>query len=214
MTFPEREFSISVQQNLRRLHLLCRIGRGTEPTKTVGETSEQKLIRLCMKGDRSAQKALYDRLASKMFPVCIRYAGDRETAEDLLQDGFVTLFSRLDSYKGDGSFEGWARKIFVNTALMYLRKKDALRMSDELDSARNVASVYSSQVQDIGYKELMKLITSMPTGFRTVFNLYVLEGYSHKEIAEMLDITEVTSRTQLSRARTWLQNRIKGTGNV
>ena len=181
---------------------------------TVGETSEQKLIRLCRKGDRSAQKALYDRLAPKMFPVCIRYVGDRDAAEDLLQDGFVTLFSRLDSYKGDGSFEGWARKVFVNTALMYLRKKDALKMSEELDSARNMASVYSTQVQDIGYKELMKLISSLPTGFRTVFNLYVLEGYSHKEIAEMLDITEVTSRTQLSRARIWLQNKIKGTGNV
>ena len=79
---------------------------------TVGETSEQRLIRLCRKGDRSAQKALYDRLAPKMFPVCIRYVGDRDAAEDLLQDGFVTLFSRLDSYKGDGSFEGWARKVF------------------------------------------------------------------------------------------------------
>ena len=180
----------------------------------VEETTEQKLIRLCRKGDRVAQKALYDQLAPKMFPVCIRYAGDRTVAEDLLQDGFVTLFSRLDSYKGDGSFEGWARKVFVNTALMYLRKKDALKMSEELDSARNMASVYSTQVQDIGYKELMKLISSLPTGFRTVFNLYVLEGYSHKEIAEMLDITEVTSRTQLSRARIWLQNKIKGTGNV
>lgn len=180
----------------------------------MGETAEQKLIRLCIKGDRAAQKALYDQLAPKMFPVCIRYAGDRTVAEDLLQDGFVTLFSRLDSYKGEGSFEGWARKIFINTALMYLRKKDALKMSDDIDNARNIVSEYSSQIQDVGYKELMKLITSLPTGFRTVFNLYVLEGYSHKEIAEMLNITEVTSRTQLSRARTWLQSRIKNKGNV
>ena len=97
---------------------------------------------------------------------------------------------------------------------MYLRKKDALKMSDDIDNARNIVSEYSSQIQDVGYKELMKLITSLPTGFRTVFNLYVLEGYSHKEIAEMLDITEVTSRTQLSRARTWLQSRIKNKGNV
>ena len=149
-----------------------------------------------------------------MFPVCIRYAGDRSVAEDLLQDGFVTLFSKLDSYKGDGSFEGWARRIFINTALMYLRKKDALKMSDNIDNARNMTSEYSTQVQDMGYKELMSLITSLPPGFRTVFNLYVLEGYSHKEIAEMLDITEVTSRTQLSRARIWLQNRIKEKGNV
>mgnify|MGYP000802623954 FL=1 len=144
-----------------------------------------------------------------MFSVCIRYAGQRDTAEDLLQDGFVTLFSRLDSYKGNGSFEGWARRIFINTALMYLRKKDALKMSEDIDNARNLASEYTSQIQDIGYQELMKLIMTLPTGFRTVFNLYVLEGYSHKDIAEMLDISETTSRTQLSRARVWLQNRIR-----
>ena len=147
-----------------------------------------------------------------MFPLCIRYVGERSTAEDILQDGFVTLFSRIGSYKGDGSFEGWARKIFVNTALMYLRKKDALKMSDEIDSARNIATDITSQMQNIGYKELMKLITSLPPGFRTVFNMYVIEGYSHKDIAQMLDISETTSRTQLSRARTWLQNKIKEKG--
>jgi len=156
-----------------------------------------------------AQKALYDRLASRMFPVCIRYVGERSVAEDILQEGFVTLFTRLDSFKGDGSFEGWARKIFVNTALMYLRKKDALKMSDELETARNLSTDITSQMDNIGYKELMKLITSLPTGFRTVFNMYVIEGYSHKEIAEMLNISETTSRTQLSRARVWLQNKIK-----
>ncbi len=173
------------------------------------ELSERHLIEKCIKGDRSAQKAIYDMLAPKMFSVCIRYAGQRDTAEDLLQDGFVTLFSRLDSYKGNGSFEGWARRIFINTALMYLRKKDALKMSEDIDNARNLASEYTSQIQDIGYQELMKLIMTLPTGFRTVFNLYVLEGYSHKDIAEMLDISETTSRTQLSRARVWLQNRIR-----
>ena len=173
------------------------------------EASEQELIDLCIKGDRIAQRALYDRLASRMFPLCIRYVGERDTAEDILQDGFVTLFSRLDSFKGHGSFEGWARKIFVNTALMYLRKKDALKMSDEIETARNLSTDITSQMQNIGYKELMGLITSLPPGFRTVFNMYVIEGYSHKEIADMLNITETTSRTQLSRARTWLQNKIK-----
>lgn len=175
-------------------------------------TSEQELIGLCKEGDRIAQRSLYDWLAPRMFPLCIRYVGERNTAEDILQDGFVTLFSRIGSYKGDGSFEGWARKIFVNTALMYLRKKDALKMSDEIDSARNLATDITSQMQNIGYKELMKLITSLPPGFRTVFNLYVVEGYSHKDIAQMLDISETTSRTQLSRARTWLQNKIKEKG--
>ncbi len=175
----------------------------------MNETSELRTIELCRKGDRSAQKVLFDILASKMYPVCIRYVGDRETAQDILQDGFVTLFSKLGSYKGEGSFEGWARRIFINTALMYLRKKDALKMSDDLENARHLSSDIADQMSNMGYQELMKLVTSLPAGFRTVFNLYVIEGYSHKEIAELLGITETTSRTQLSRARTWLQNRIK-----
>ncbi|MBP3563809.1 MAG: sigma-70 family RNA polymerase sigma factor [Bacteroidales bacterium] len=149
-----------------------------------------------------------------MFPLCIRYVSDRVLAEDVLQDGFVTLFTRLDSYKGEGSFEGWARKIFVTTALMNLRKKDALKMSDELDAARGLKTETTTQLQSIGYKELMKLVTSLPPGFRTVFNMYAVEGYSHKEIGEMLGISETTSRTQFSRARAWLQNKIKEIENV
>ena len=144
-----------------------------------------------------------------MFPVCIRYIGDRVLAEDILQDGFVTLFSKLKDYKGDGAFEGWARRIFVTTALMSLRKKDALKMSDELVSVRGMKTETTSQMQNIGYKELMKLVMSLPPGFRTVFNMYAIEGYSHKEIADMLGITETTSRTQFSRARAWLQNKIE-----
>lgn len=144
-----------------------------------------------------------------MFPVCMRYIGDKESAEDILQDGFVTLFTRLDSYKGEGSFEGWARRIFVTTALMSLRKKDALKMSEDLDAARGLKTETASQVQNIGYKELMQLIMTLPPGFRTVFNMYAIEGFSHKEIGEMLGISETTSRTQLSRARIWLQNKIK-----
>jgi len=166
------------------------------------------MIQDCLKGDSRAQKQLFDSLAPHMLSVCMRYTGDRSSAEDLLQDGFVALFQKLDTYKGDGSFEGWARKIFVNTALMYLRKKDALKMSEDLENARNLSSDISTQMQDIGYKELMRLITQLPPGFRTVFNMYVIEGYSHKEIAEELGITETTSRTQLSRARIWLQNKI------
>lgn len=149
-----------------------------------------------------------------MYPICIRYAGDREVAQDILQDGFITLFTKLEDYKGDGSFEGWARRIFVTTALMYLRKKDALKMSDELDAVRGMKSDTVTQMQDLGYKELMELIMSLPPGFRTVFNLYAIEGFSHKDISEMLGISETTSRTQLSRARTWLQNKIKERENV
>lgn len=149
-----------------------------------------------------------------MFPVCMRYIGDRTLAEDILQDGFVTLFTHLNSYKGDGSFEGWARKIFVTTALMSLRKKDALKMSEELETVRSMKADTTSQIQNIGYKELMNLVMSLPPGFRTVFNMYAVEGYSHKEIGDMLGISETTSRTQYSRARAWLQNKIKEIENV
>lgn len=149
-----------------------------------------------------------------MFPLCIRYVSDRDLAEDVLQDGFVTLFTRLQDYKGEGSFEGWARRIFVTTALMNLRKKDALKMSDDLEAARGIRTDAPSQLQNLRYKDLMAMITELPPGFRTVFNMYAIEGYSHKEIGEALGISETTSRTQLSRARQWLQNKIKEKENV
>ena len=180
----------------------------------MAETFDHKLIDSCIKGDRAAQRVLYDRLAPRMFPLCIRYVCDRSLAEDVLQDGFVTLFTRLQDFKGDGSFEGWARKIFVTTALMSLRKKDALKMSEDLELARNLKAEHSSQLQNLGYKDLMAMITELPPGFRTVFNMYAIEGYSHKEIGEILGISETTSRTQLSRARVWLQNKIKERENV
>ena len=177
--------------------------------RDVKDCTQEQLIYRAKTGDRPAQKALYDLLAPKMFPLCIRYMGNRDAAEDVLQDGFVTLFGKLDSFSGEGSFEGWARKIFVNTALMSLRKSDILKRSEDIETAYGVSSESTTAVQDIGYKELMKMIGELPAGFRTVFNMYVIEGYSHKEIAEALGITETTSRTQLLRARTILQNKIK-----
>jgi len=135
--------------------------------------------------------------------------GDRMKAEDVLQDGFVTLFTKLDSYSGQGSFEGWARKIFVNTALMALRRSDVLKDSEDVGEIRNMASGDVSAIQKMGYNELMALVAELPAGFRTVFNMYVIEGYSHKEIADELGISEVTSRSQLQRARVLLQRKIK-----
>ena len=172
-------------------------------------SDERRLIEKCKKNDRSAQRSLYEKLAPKMFPVCIRYMGDRDKAEDVLQDGFITLFNKLDSYSGEGSFEGWARKIFVNTALMSLRRSDVLKESEDIDSAYNVGSDAPTAIEQIGYNELMKMISELPAGFRTVFNMYVIEGYSHKEIGEELGISENTSRSQLQRARVMLQNKIK-----
>ena len=179
------------------------------PQKPALKPDEARLVRLARRGDPSAQKGLYDLLAPKMFAVCIRYMGDRMAAEDVLQDGFVTLFSKLDSFSGIGSFEGWARKIFVNTALMSLRKSDILKESEDIAQARSLAGEHTSAVQDLGYKELLRLVGELPPGFRTVFNMYVIEGYSHKEIGEALGITENTSRSQLQRARTLLKSKIR-----
>lgn len=167
------------------------------------------LLNACKKGDRSAQKRLFDMLAPKMFSVCLRYMGDRDSAEDVLQDGFIALFTRLDSYSEKGSFEGWARKIFVNTALMHLRRTDALKLSDDIELAKGLDSGTVTPIQNLGYGELMKMVAALPESFRTVFNMYVIEGWSHKEISEALGITEATSRSKLQRARLKLQEMIK-----
>lgn len=173
-----------------------------------GKCSLEELAAACKDGKRDAQKRLFDTLAPKMMAVCLRYMGNREDAEDVLQEGFVTLFTKLDSYNGSGSFEGWARKVFVNTALMHLRKNDVLGVSDDIEEARSLFTEEATPLQKMGYKELMDLISSLPPDARTVFNMYVVEGYSHKEIAATLGCTEATSRSKLQRARLQLQEMI------
>lgn len=170
----------------------------------------QQLIDECKKGNRLAQKELYDKYARKMMGVCLRYVSDRETARDLLQDGFVKVFTSLDTYTGSGVFDAWIRKIFVNGALEYLRRGDVLREASDWDSiAEPVESFSVSAVSELSAAELMKLVQELPAGFRTVFNLFAIEGYSHREIAEMMNITESTSRSQYTRARQLLQKRVK-----
>ena len=188
-----------------KLHLKTR----ENESRQSGNALSPQAIEKCRSGDRRAQKALFDALAGKMFAVCLRYMGDREAAADILQDGFVTLFTKLDSYSGEGSFEGWARKIFVNTALMSLRRHDVLRQTEDVEAARYLAGSEATPIQKIGYQELNRMIAALPPGFRTVFNMYVVEGYSHKEIGEYLGISEATSRSQLQRARALLQSKIK-----
>ena len=192
-----------------KTHLNTRVTTQDQTSKDVTTLGEQQMIALCKKGDRAAQKALFDLLSPKMFAICIRYMGSREAAEDVLQEGFISLFSKLDSYSGEDSFEGWARKVFVNTALMTLRRNDVMRQSEDIESARSISGNDVSALQSISYKELMGMIAELPPGFRTVFNLFLIEGYSHKEISGMLGISEATSRSQLQRARVMLQNRIK-----
>ena len=169
---------------------------------------ELQLIEGCRKGDRRAQKALYETFSRKMMSVCLRYVSDWETARDLLQEGFVKVFTHIDSYTGNGSFEGWIRKIFVNSALEHLRHANVLRESTDLDQTAEVAQTDSSPLSDISAAELMQLVQSLPAGFRTIFNLFAIEGYSHKEISERLHITESTSRSQYTRAKQLLQRKV------
>ena len=171
------------------------------------------LVEQCRRQDRRAQRELYEKLSVRMFPVCLRYIGDREKAKDVLHDGFITLFSKLGDYRGDGMFEGWARRIFVTACLMQIRKTDILKQAVQIDgeSPKAEASLEldPEETSQLDADKLMELIVSIPDGFRTVFNLYAIEGYSHKEIAKMLNLSEGGCRSQLSRARVWLQERLK-----
>ncbi|MDR0348525.1 MAG: RNA polymerase sigma factor [Tannerella sp.] len=171
--------------------------------------NDNQLIAGCLNGDRRAQKKLYELYSRKMMGVCMRYVSDRETARDLLQEGFIKVYTTMHSYTGKGAFEGWLRMIFVNSALEYLRKADVLRNSADVGSLNEQAGEDETAVSKLSAKELMSLIERLPDGFRMVFNLYAVEGYSHKEIGEMLHITESTSRSQYVRARQWLQGQIK-----
>ncbi|MDR1675447.1 MAG: sigma-70 family RNA polymerase sigma factor [Tannerella sp.] len=170
--------------------------------------SEKQLIAGCLKGDRKSQKELYDLYSRKMMGVCLRYVGDRETARDLLQDAFVKVFTSLDTFTGTGTLDGWIRAIFVNSALEHLRKRDILRDSIDIESMHEVLEDEDTAISKMSAGELMELVQSLPEGFKAVFNLYAIEGYSHKEIAGKLHITESTSRSQYARARKWLQERI------
>ncbi len=171
-------------------------------------TTEQKLIEACIRQDSKAQRLLYEKYAPRMMSVCRRYVTDKDSAKDLLQEGFITAFAKLGSYHGDGSFEGWLRKIFVNTALMSLRKNDVMRDAKDVLELRSQTPFVDNVVERLEGKDIFELITKMPTGFRTIFNMNVIDGYSHQEIAKALGITEGASRSQLSRARVWLQENI------
>ncbi len=170
---------------------------------------DEQLIKGCKEKNANAQKHLYDRFAKKMMGVCLRYSDCEEEAQDLLQDGFIKVFERIESYAGSGSLEGWIKKVMVNTALDNFRKKKHERFQVELESEMNLIAVHEEAHDQLSAKELLKIIQKLPAGYRTVFNLYVIEGYSHKEIGEMLGITESTSKSQFSRARLQLQKTIQ-----
>jgi RNA polymerase sigma-70 factor (ECF subfamily) len=170
---------------------------------------EVQLINDCKKGVAAAQRHLYELYSRKMMGVCMRYVNNYETARDLMHDGFIKIFTNISSFGFEGSFEGWLRRIFVTTSLEYLRKNDVLRESYDISASYDLQQTDESAVERISADELRGLIAALPAGFRSVFNLYAIEGYNHKEIGEMLGIAESTSRSQYARARAMLQQKIE-----
>ena len=172
--------------------------------------TEDQLVRGCVLKNEAAQKAVFDLYAGKMLGVCMRYARNNADAEDMLQDAFIKVFDKIKQFKGEGSFEGWIRKIVVNTAL---KKYTLIRYDKEIIGHEGVDAEHFFSTEQGAYahlseKELLQLINKLPDGYRFVFNMYVIEGYSHDEIATLLGIQSGTSRSQLAKARMLLQKQI------
>jgi RNA polymerase sigma-70 factor (ECF subfamily) len=170
---------------------------------------EWQLIEGCVRGESWAMKKLYELHASAMMSVCQRYVGCRETARDLLHDGFIKLFTNIHTYSGAGSFNGWMRRIFVTTALEHLRRKDALRYSLEIEKSEYMEEQDISPFEHLSAKDLLDCIAKLPEKYRTVFNMFAIEGYKHEEIASELEISAIASRSRYSRAKQLLQKMVE-----
>jgi RNA polymerase sigma factor (sigma-70 family) len=166
------------------------------------------LVKRCRAGERKSQELLYKRFASKMLGVCMRYATDKMEAEDMLQNGFIKVFQKIADFRGEGSFEGWIRRIMVHSSIEYYRKHLKMLQVVDIEEVTNEASVNPLATASLAAKDLMILIHQLAPGYRIVFNLYAIEGYSHKEIAAITGISEGASKSQLSRARAILKQQI------
>jgi len=166
--------------------------------------AEATLISNCLAGDRKQQKALYDLYSPKLFSICLRYTKNQMDAEDVLQEGFVKLFNNLQRFKGEGSFEGWIRRIFVNTAIEYLRSKKIATIGSEFVE-NSLSDKQPSGLENLYNNDLLAITRTLSVGYKTVFHMYAIEGYSHKEIATKLGISESTSKSQFSRAKAVLR---------
>jgi len=173
-----------------------------DPTRNANPYFEVLAMKATGGDERSFQK-IYDAIAGKMYSLCLRYAGNSEDANDWFQEGFVKLYRHLSAFRNDGSFEGWAHRIFVSACIDGIKKRNQLwpALPDDLDKASDDLTGYDKLTND----DLIRCIRQLPAGYRTVINLYMIEGHNHKEIGEMLDITEEGSRSQLFRARALLQ---------
>jgi len=162
------------------------------------------ILAQCIDNQPKAQKQLFDILSPKMYSVCLRYAQDADEAKDILQEGFIKVFNNLTKFENKGSFEGWIKRIFINTSIEFYRKNQRQNIVDNIDQVAEI-SVESNTVSLLKAADLMKLINQLPKGYKTVFNLFVIEGFHHDEISKMLNISENTSKSQLHKARIYLQ---------
>lgn len=166
--------------------------------------TEEELIESCRKNNSKAQASIYNKYSGKMLSLCMRYIKEQHEAEDTMIQGFMKAFSKISQFKKEGSFEGWLRRIMVNESLTYLRRNKSMYLEVEIEKADREPD-FNSLSTKLETEDLMKMVGDLPMGYRTVFNLYAIEGYSHKEIGEQLGITVNTSKSQLSRARNMLQ---------
>jgi RNA polymerase sigma factor (sigma-70 family) len=171
--------------------------------------TDKELIERCLDKDPRAQEFLYKRYSRRMYGVCLRFARNTLEADDILQEGFIKVFTFLKDFRQDGSLEGWIRRTIVNTAINYYHSKENEWKETSIDKADSYHSTTEDILGKISTADLLYIIQELPEGYRMVFNLYVIEGYNHQEIAEMLNISENTSKSQLSRARMALQERLE-----
>ncbi|MEO0403647.1 MAG: RNA polymerase sigma factor [Bacteroidota bacterium] len=176
--------------------------------------TDQDIVEGCLKKNPKAQKALYDAYAAKMMSVCLRYAGNRNDAQDVLQEGFIKVFEKLDQFSGKGSLGGWVRMIMINTALIKIRKEKKFLHHEEVSEVNDLSPNDHGVLEKLAADEILSLVQNLPAGYRTVFNLYAVEGYSHKEIGEMMGISESTSKTQYFKAKAHLKKALQKLENT
>lgn len=166
---------------------------------------EQYLIQACIANNAAAQRELYNKYSAKMLSVCYRFAHNRQDAEDMLQEGFIKVFTQIKTFQHKGSFEGWIRRIIVHTCINYLKRNKKFSDNVEIEQAYSLSTQEETLPSLLRAKQVVECIRLLPIGYRTVLNLYAIEGFSHKEIGEMLDIQESTSRSQFTRAKVMLE---------
>ena len=169
-----------------------------------------KIIEGCRKQNGRSQRLLYEKYAPILLGICVRYVSNRSEAEDILQDGFVKIFLNINDYTGKGAFENWMKKIIINTAITHYHKNYKYHQNIDIDDVNEGDFSPSDSLYDeFSAKELLEIVNTLPQGYKVVFNLYAIEGYKHREIAEILNIDENTSKSQYARARKWIQNKLE-----